>query len=343
MSKETDLDALAAAVRNFVNLEVPTAAQWNVNPDVLRNALGTLGDFFTSVEAAHAALQALFEQDHDPITGANAIPSEWVVDPNPPTYLSATQFRLTGDRRADYTYGDRIRVTLAGQPYIVAIASVPVFTSGNTTITVDKPWLINTLSKVEWALVRTATRKVTFNDIMEGAVLGSAMAQNSVTTLAIAALNVTNNRLAINATRSQTTSDEEAQVPITFDGVERAVVTVTHPASTRLNARTLLLASGTVWLDPATNNTAVISCSVRLTEGGYATENPLGTVLAEASCGGAGGAAAVRMAAMSHPFCVFADVPATLANRTFRLTVEGGGAGATGYVSDGKVLVIESA
>lgn len=179
MSKQSDLQALANAVRLFVDQEVPTVGQWNVDPQVLIDALNTLGSFFSQVDAAHAALQTLFNADHNQSTGANPVPSEWVTDPSPASFVSASQFQLSGDRRTDYAVGHRVRATMGASTPILSITAAS-FVSGATTFTVDPPVLTSQLTAVARGLVRYSVPRVTAADIFLGAIVSQHIASGTI-------------------------------------------------------------------------------------------------------------------------------------------------------------------
>lgn len=196
MTKESELDALAAAVRDFIDQEVPTATQWNVNPDVLRQSLTKLGDFMTAIETAHAALQALFEANHDPGTGANPVPGEWVVDTATPTFLNASQLSLPGDRRADYVIGHRIRCLLSGSPVVVALTNVTYNGGSNvTTLQTESAVLTSGLTQVSYGLVRSSVPKVQGSDILAATIAGSRLIDLTVEGGKIADLTIPGGKL----------------------------------------------------------------------------------------------------------------------------------------------------
>lgn len=213
MSIEDDLLTLAGQVRPFVDQEVPDEAAWNVNPDVLADALTTIGQAFTTVQAAHAALLALFDADHNAQTGANPVPVEWIADGNTPTFLSASQLRLAGDRRADYAVGHRVRCTLgASQP---ALGITAVSYDGNqdaTTITVEPAVLTSDLSAIARGLVRYSAPRVTSADVMAAAILTDALGSRVVTGPKVALATILAEHLATGAV----TADKVAALAITL-------------------------------------------------------------------------------------------------------------------------------
>lgn len=167
MSKESQLDALAALVNTFISGQIPTAAEWNNNPIRLATALGLVGDFFTDTDGAHADLVALFGADHDPVTGKNNTPAEWVIEAAAPEYVSSAQFRLAGDRRNDYARGHRLRATQGAGTVIVAISATVTYDTQTqkTTITVSPASLTSQLSQIERGLVRYSAPQVTPADL----------------------------------------------------------------------------------------------------------------------------------------------------------------------------------
>jgi hypothetical protein len=170
VSKQTDLEALADVVRDFIDQEIPTVTEWNVNPGVIEQALNQIGLFFTQTDADVAAVLALFEADHDPTTGANPIPPEWVAEASTPTFVASDRFQLAGDRRADYAQAHRVRATLGVTQVIVAIAAVSFDSGANTTtVTVTPTSLTSQLSAIERGLVRASMPRIRAADLMPGA------------------------------------------------------------------------------------------------------------------------------------------------------------------------------
>lgn len=164
-AKKDALYAIAAQVRFFIDAEVPTVTQWNVNPNKLKSGLESVGDFFDQVDADHAALVAKFNADHDPVTGKNPVPSEWVTDAAAPTFLSSSQFRFSGNRTADYKVAHRIQATLGSTTVVLAITSSS-YDGSNTTLTVTPASLTSSLNKIERGLVRVSVPKIQESDLV---------------------------------------------------------------------------------------------------------------------------------------------------------------------------------
>lgn len=178
MSKQSDLEAAAATVRSFIDQEIPTVGQWNVNVDVLEGALMLLGGFFTDLETLIAALTALFQADHDPVTGKNPAPVEWVPEAAAPTFLTTNQFSLPNDRTADYRVHDRLRIHQGtGGATLVIVAVTGVAYSSltlRTTITVaasgNAAPLVSSLASVDRAFVHDSIRRIGGFDLIDNAV-----------------------------------------------------------------------------------------------------------------------------------------------------------------------------
>lgn len=192
MSKESDLDALADDVRPFVDQEIPTVGQWNENPTVLEDALHLIGDFFTLVDAAHAALLAKFNADHDPTTGENPTPNEWVPYGVAPSFVHASSFSLSLDRQADFRVGDRIRIHqgIGGNTLLIVAVTGVAYSSQSqlTSVTVraaanDAP-LTNPIASVDLALIRDSARRVGGFDLVDGAINEARQIADDLITLA---------------------------------------------------------------------------------------------------------------------------------------------------------------
>jgi len=198
MSKQSELQAKAALVRLFIDQEIPPEATWNGDPIVLRDALLLLGTFCADYDAMLAAIQALFAADHNPTTGKNPLPPEWVADTGPPpVFIATNQLRLAGDRRADYAVGHRVRATLNASKVIVALTAV-VFDGGtNTTLLTVFPNVLNgQLAALERALVRFSAPAVTALDLLADAVTTAAIAAGAVGSSELANLAILTQHLA---------------------------------------------------------------------------------------------------------------------------------------------------
>jgi len=207
-TKEEQLQTLANGVNDVVDQEIPDAAKWNEPRNAIQSGFPLIGSFFTQTDASVAALQTLFNQDHDPVTGKNPVPSEWVLDASAPTFLNAAQFRLAGDRRSDYAVGHRIRVTQGASLVIVAISGVGFDAGQNaTTITVDTAVLASNLSAVARALVRFSAPKVLTADLMPDAVTTAKIVDGAVTTPKIADANVTTAKIVDGAVTTPKIAD----------------------------------------------------------------------------------------------------------------------------------------
>lgn len=240
MSKESDLDAKAAQLRDFIFHEIPDTPTWNVNVTRMREGLALIGDFFTQTDAAVAALTALFNADHDNGTGKNPVPSEWVADAGAPTYLGAGIFSLPGDRRADYMLGHRVRAALGPSTNVEVTVQLVGFDglANRTTITVAPPALTAALTGVSRGLVRFSVPRVVAGGIMADAILGPELADNAVTGPAVAPVTLTPQHLVPN-TAAHIHFPVTRGAASTPGGVEFAYLDVAVPATR--GARALLI------------------------------------------------------------------------------------------------------
>lgn len=256
MSKETDLDAKAAQLRDFIFQEIPSTATWNINVTRMREGLTLLGDFFSDTDTAIANLRALFEADHA-VDGKNPVPSEWVPDGASPTYLGAGLFSLPGDRRADYLRGHRIRAALGPSTNVEVTAQLVGFDAlaNRTTITVAPPALTGALSAVSHGLVRFSVPRIVAGGIMPEAILGPELADGAVKSAAIADYNVFVRNIVVGAALPYH-YPVAAAGPTPFGaGTEHTVLQLTVPATR--GARALLV--GTCFV-----NTGIGSAALRL-------------------------------------------------------------------------------
>lgn len=209
-TKEQQLSALAAQCRDFINGEIPTVGTWNINPGVDRAAVALIGTFFTDTDTTVAALLAKFNVDHDPVSGKNPTPAEWVAEPNAPTFRSAGSVSLPANRTADYAPGHRVRLTLGPSKVIVGLDTVTYDPALNITLMGCTPASVNSsLSALERALIRFSAPRVTTADLVPGSVPTAALADGAVTSAKIAALalqtqhyadrSVTINKIGLNA------------------------------------------------------------------------------------------------------------------------------------------------
>ncbi len=241
MSKETQLQALANQVRDFINGEIPTVATWNVNPGVERTSLNLLGSFFTDTDGQVAALLAKFNADHDPVTGKNPIPNEWVAEPATPTFQSAAAFTLAGDRRTDYVKGHRVRLTLGPNLVIVGLDDVTYDPGTNRTTGVCNPAVVNnTLTKVERSLVRFSVPRVQASDLMAAAVTTAALADGSITSAKLGTQQVLTQHLGL----AQVTAAQLAAASVGTSQLQTAAVTAAKIAN--LAVGTLQIAFGAI-------------------------------------------------------------------------------------------------
>ncbi len=244
MSKETVLDAQAAALRDFVPNEVPPAVTWNENVTKLRAALQTLGDYFTQTDGDVASLMALFLSDHP--GGVNPVPPEWVADTATPIFLSANQLQLPGDRRADYVIGHRIRATVGVGVYALVSAQLVGYDAiaNRTTITVEPPLLTAGMSAIARGLVRFSVPRIGSADLLP----------NAVTSPAVTPLSILTTHLGISVAAHVhfgVTRDIAA-----WGGSEETYLSLTIPATR--GARALLLGGLDLSLQPSS------TCIVRL-------------------------------------------------------------------------------
>lgn len=74
----------------------------------------------------------------DNISGINdtsaPIISEWVLYPGAASYINTTTFSVTGDQRATFTDGRRVKATVSGVDKYATINGTPVYGTGTTTV-----------------------------------------------------------------------------------------------------------------------------------------------------------------------------------------------------------------
>lgn len=174
MSKESDLDAIAASVRDFIDQETPTHPQWQVNVGKLRDAISAIGTFFTDTDQTAADLESRVDEEHD-AQGKHSPPSQWLRDAGAPIFVDASRFQFIGDRRADFAVGHRIRAELTLGSFVIAAIKTIAHDIGTnrTTITLDAPGLTSALSGIDRGLVRQSIPKIQQTDLMP--FLGTAL------------------------------------------------------------------------------------------------------------------------------------------------------------------------
>lgn len=188
-TKKQQLQALGDQISLLQDQQIPHGVNsgafpdvWNEDRSAVKTALPIVGDFFADSDGQITALRALFNADHDPNTGKNPVPPEWVVEATTPVFVNASQFQLANDRRVDYTTAQRIRAKLGVSFVIVAINGAPSYDAQQnvTTITVTPATLSAALAEVARGLVRTSMPKVQASDIVDGAIGGNALADLGV-------------------------------------------------------------------------------------------------------------------------------------------------------------------
>lgn len=196
MSKETDLDALAATVHDFTAGEIPPEAVWDINGTVLSDALALIGDFFTDTDGDVAALLATYTANHNP-DGSHAPPSEWIPEVGAPTFLSASSFTLPGNRTANYRAHDRVRLHqgAGGTTLVVAAVTAVSFASATNTTTLvvrtatTTAPVVSTLVSIDRALARDSLPRIGGFDLIDGALDDPRLFVDGV---------IRNNMLAVN-------------------------------------------------------------------------------------------------------------------------------------------------
>src|SRR5262245_3207578 len=210
MSTESDLIALADRVRDFVDQEIPTVETWNINPDVLDEALRTIiGPAFTTVETGLGTTNDRIDGIVLPDGSLKPI-GEWVGEETPPVFLSTTTFGLLGDKPAYYRQGSRLRVTLAPPNTAIAAVTSAIYNPGQnqTVIALATAVLTSALSKVEMSIVRDSLPQQRTIDLLDKIVTEIKMADNAASTRVIANLAVTSAKIALLAVGTGQLADQ---------------------------------------------------------------------------------------------------------------------------------------
>lgn len=140
----------------------------NTNPIVLNSSgqpatevWGTIGQSYKIGFAAPGAddppSSFIWTEDNvatpDPASGASATISEWQTYSGTPTFLSSTTFSLTGDQRATFNVGRRLRLQVTAGTIYAYVRAVAFTSSTTVTVVNDSTALDSGLSAVAYGIL----------------------------------------------------------------------------------------------------------------------------------------------------------------------------------------------
>jgi len=152
--------------------------------------------------------------------------SEWLTSGDTPTYVSATSFKVSGDKTTDYQVNRRIQMSITGSTLYGTIASSSYSAPDTTvTVTMDSGSLDNTLSAVNYGLLTATNHAVPLGIYGTGDMLSTnnlsdvASAATSRTNLGLGSVDNTADTAKPVSTAQQTALDLKANLASpTFTG-----------------------------------------------------------------------------------------------------------------------------